>query len=62
MFVELVEMNVDNKLRKGKNDMRMLCVLLEIVQDLQCTLSISSSAAPLDDRTIAYGGKRTKVR
>ena len=72
MFVELMEMNVDNTLRKEielynelnkvSDDVRMLCVLLEIVQDLQCKLSISSSAAPLDDVTRAYSGNRIKVR
>ena len=35
------------------DDAMMLCVLLEIVQDLQCTLSLSSYAAPLADETIA---------
>ena len=35
------------------DDAMMLSVLLEIVQDLQCTLSLSSSAAQLDDETIA---------
>ena len=29
----------------------MLCVLLEIVQGLQCTMSLLSYAAPLDDET-----------
>ena len=35
------------------NDAMMLIVLLEIVQDFQCTMSLSSSAAPLDDETKA---------
>ena len=35
------------------DDAMVLSVLLEIVQDLQCTLSLSSSAAPLDDETKA---------
>ena len=64
MFVELMELNIDNTLRKElkwydelnsvSDDVMMLCVLLEIVQDFQCTMSLSSSAAPLDDETIAY--------
>ena len=61
-----MEMKVDNTLRKEielyddlnkvSDDVRMLCVLLEIVQDLQCTVSWLSYAAPFDDETVALRG------
>ena len=38
----------------------MLCVLLEIVQGLQCTMSLLSYAAPLDERTVASSGMKSK--
>ena len=38
----------------------MLCVLLEIVQGLQCTMSLLSYAVPFDDETVVLGGKKSK--
>ena len=66
MFVELIEIKIDNILRKEIKwydeldimcyEVMMLFVLLEIVQDLQCTLSWLSYAAPFDDETVALIG------
>ena len=38
----------------------MPCVLLETVQGLQCTMSLLSYAAPLDDETLAQSGRKSK--
>ena len=66
MFVELTEIKIDNILRKEIKwydelnimcyEVMMLFVLLEIVQDLQCTVSWLSYAAPFDDETVALSG------
>ena len=43
-----------------RDDVMMLCVLLEIVQGLQCTMSLLSYAAPWDDETVASSGTKLK--